>query len=191
MNFLGHIFLSFDNQPLMLGNFIGDFVRGKAYQNYPTDIREGILLHRQIDQFTDQHPAVRKCVQTLRPQFGKYASIIPDIFFDYFLVRNWTNFSEDNFSEFCTKTYAYLLQNQHFMPPKVQLFLPYMVSQNWLLNYGKIWGVRKSLEGLGKRAKYTQNLPEAVHQLARNEAFYQAQFYKFMPEIITFVLNRT
>ena len=45
MNYLAHIFLSGDNRRVQIGNFVGDAVKGRAYENYPSGFREGILLH--------------------------------------------------------------------------------------------------------------------------------------------------
>ena len=60
MNFLAHIYLSGDNDLLKIGNFMADSIRGNSYENYPDEIKKGILLHRSIDSFTDMHPVYRK-----------------------------------------------------------------------------------------------------------------------------------
>ena len=60
MNFLAHIYLSGDNEMIAIGNFIADGIRGKQYKKFQKDIKTGILLHRQIDTFTDAHPIVRQ-----------------------------------------------------------------------------------------------------------------------------------
>ena len=81
MNYLAHIYLSGDSDEIMLGNFIGDYVKGNKYLNYPDQVAFGIRLHRRIDLFTDQHPDVRKCIDILRPGYGRYAGIVTDVFF--------------------------------------------------------------------------------------------------------------
>ena len=53
MNYLGHFILSHPNQELVTGNFIGDFVKGNDYLNYPEGISRGIKMHRFIDEYTD------------------------------------------------------------------------------------------------------------------------------------------
>ena len=59
MNFLAHIYLSDDHPKIMVGNFIGDFVKGKNFrEQFEPDIARGIELHRIIDVFTDSHPVV-------------------------------------------------------------------------------------------------------------------------------------
>ena len=60
MNYLAHIYLSGNDPDLIFGNFIADAVPGKQYKNYSNRIQEGIILHREIDSFTDQHPIFRK-----------------------------------------------------------------------------------------------------------------------------------
>ena len=53
MNYLAHIYLSGNDPDLIFGNFIADAVPGKQYKNYSNRIQEGIILHREIDSFTD------------------------------------------------------------------------------------------------------------------------------------------
>ena len=56
MNFLAHLYLSGDDEEQIVGNFIADHVKGKAIESYSDGIRAGIMLHREIDVFTDSHP---------------------------------------------------------------------------------------------------------------------------------------
>ncbi len=65
MNFLAHIYLSGEEEGVIIGNFIADGIKGKKYKNYPLSIQKGILLHRGIDSFTDQHPTVRLSTKKL------------------------------------------------------------------------------------------------------------------------------
>ena len=55
MNYLAHAYLSGNDIPLSVGNFIADSVKGKKYLSYPAKIIRGILLHRAIDHYTDNH----------------------------------------------------------------------------------------------------------------------------------------
>ena len=60
MNFLAHIYLSGNNNDLRFGNFIANSIREKQYQDFSTSVQKGILLHREIDAFTDQHTVFRQ-----------------------------------------------------------------------------------------------------------------------------------
>ena len=86
MNYLAHVYLSEADEALTICNFIADHVKGKANLDYLETIQKGILLHRKIDHFTDQHPLFKKNVNLLFPQFGHYSRVIVDMFFDHFLA---------------------------------------------------------------------------------------------------------
>ena len=79
MNYLAHIYLSGESDEIIVGNFIGDFVKGNKYQKYPEKVAFGIQMHRSIDMFTDQHPDVREFVNILKPGYGRYAGIVADV----------------------------------------------------------------------------------------------------------------
>ena len=93
MNFLAHIYLSRDSNDITIGNFIGDYVKGHEFEKYPTGIRNGILLHRKIDYFTDTHAIVKEDKKLFVGRYHKYAGIITDILYDHYLALGWSNFN--------------------------------------------------------------------------------------------------
>ena len=77
---------------IMIGNFIADHIQGNKYEGFSKEIQQGIFLHREIDTFTDAHEVVRKSKRRLHARYRHYhANII--IFYDYFLAKNWDNYS--------------------------------------------------------------------------------------------------
>nr|WP_290937503.1 hypothetical protein [Haliscomenobacter sp.] len=100
MNFLAHFFLSGDDPALMTGNFLADFISNREVNELPEEIRRGIVLHRQIDQYTDAHEAVRQSIQRLYPRHRKYAPVLVDVYYDYFLIHNWAQFTTEDFAAF-------------------------------------------------------------------------------------------
>jgi len=69
MNFLAHIFLSQHNEDWMIGNLIADFISNRDLDSLNVGVREGVMMHRQIDTFTDSHPVVKKSVRRLSSDF--------------------------------------------------------------------------------------------------------------------------
>ncbi len=67
MNYLAHIFLSGNDDDVLIGNFIGDYVKGKDFNNYPAGIQKGILLHRRIDTYTDRHKIIHQSMSYFAP----------------------------------------------------------------------------------------------------------------------------
>src|SRR5689334_24291046 len=82
MNFLAHIYLSGNNPRVMVGNFIGDFVKGRnLLQQFDEEVAFGIELHRSIDQYTDHHPIVKQSKTRLWPTYRHYAAVLVDVFY--------------------------------------------------------------------------------------------------------------
>ena len=119
MNYLAHIFLSGPDRQIRLGNFIGDAVKGNSYNDYPSAIRKGILLHRAIDDYTDHHPAFIECVRRLKPCFGRYSSILADIYFDYLLASRFQEFSEVPLKRFTRNFYWTMILYRHRPPGQI------------------------------------------------------------------------
>ncbi|WGD34238.1 acyl carrier protein phosphodiesterase [Olleya sp. YS] len=186
MNFLAHIYLSNNNKMVTIGNFIADGIRGKKYKEYPKDIQTGILLHRQIDTFTDAHPTVRKSTKRLHKNYGHYAGVIVDILYDHFLAKNWEQYSDIPFAEYVDDFYDTLQDNFEILPPRIQKMLPHMLADNWLLSYATIEGITKVLEGMNRRTKNRSQMNLAVNELETFYKEFEAEFTSFFKELIEF-----
>ena len=92
MNFLGHIYLSGQDKELAVGNLVADKIKGNKISELPEKIRSGIVLHRLIDEFTDNHNSYKNCVHELFPKYRHYSRVIIDMYFDHFLAANWNDF---------------------------------------------------------------------------------------------------
>ena len=128
MNHLAHCFLSFGDEDLLLGNFIGDFVKGNDWQQYPAAVQQGILLHRTIDSYTDNHPMTDRSVARIRPYAGRYSPPFTDILYDHLLALNWEKYTDEPFDDFAEKTYRQLENRRAEMPPVLQERLPKMTA---------------------------------------------------------------
>ena len=103
MNFLAHTYLSGCNEEIIVGNFMGDYVKGSRYMDFPEMVKKGILIHRDIDTFTDMHLITRRSKQMVAAKYSKYAGIIIDIFYDHFLASLWDDYSNLPLSDFVNK----------------------------------------------------------------------------------------
>jgi acyl carrier protein phosphodiesterase len=190
MNFLAHIYLSGEDDQLMIGNFIADYVKGKKKDDYPDRIRKGIELHRLIDDYTDHHPITSESKSRLRPKYGKYSGVIVDLYYDYFLAKYFHEYSEIPLDKFSLDTYQVLLLNNNLLPEKVRQFLPYMIERNWLLNYASVEGIGRTLSGLSRRVSFENRMDESIQELVAHHAEFENEFRRFFPELITFANSR-
>jgi acyl carrier protein phosphodiesterase len=187
MNFLAHLYLSRDDDELMLGNFIADSVKGRAYADFSPGVAKGILLHRAIDSYTDLHPVFLQSVRRLRPHYRKYAGVIVDIFYDHFLAKNWADHSSEGLHDFTARVHGLLLASQDIMPPHSRQFLQYMVRHNIPVPYADVNGIARVLYGMSRRTTFESGMEKAVNELLQFYNEFEAEFNTFFPEINGFV----
>lgn len=184
MNFLAHIYLSGDNPGIMVGNFIGDFVKGRnLLQQFEPDVARGIELHRVIDEFTDHHPVVRESKIRLRPKYRHYAAVIVDVFYDHFLSKYWDHYHPQPLPDFTRDTYKTIEARWEILPTDVRHMLPYMIRENWLLHYGEIAGIQQTLTGMARRTRHDSKMEESVVELKADYDQFKSEFEQFFPDL--------
>ncbi len=184
MNHLAHCFLSFGNEDLLVGNFSGDFVKGHAWENYPAQIQTGLLLHRAIDAFTDEHALVRSNMARLRPYAGRYSGPVHDILADHLLARHWAMHAEESFEAFAEKTYRSLERRIADMPPVLQERTPYMVADRFLHKYQHRAGLEWVFQRFAKRLPPDFDPMALVGYFFDNVEVFSADFDLFFPELV-------
>ena len=187
MNFLAHLYLSGNDNKVITGNFIADHVKGKKYLEYPKKISEGIILHRKIDSFTDEHPLFREVKKLFRNEFGLYSGVVTDLIFDHFLASGWKNYHQLTLRQFAKKVHAVLLANIFYLPSRVQGFLPAIIKSRRLESYAQVSGIRQSMDIMSRHTSLPSKADLATGILLENYDFIGNHFSEFMEEIISFV----
>ena len=184
MNYLAHFYLSGNNDDVLYGNFIGDFVKGKQWENYPEAIQKGILLHRFIDDFIDKHPFAQKSRKRIRNAFGITSAVVLDIYFDHFLSINWKDYHHLGLDEFSIITFDRLRPYRDQMPDFYPIMVEKMEKENWIDSYKSISGTAIVLDRMGKRVNFKNNWEESEGVLRAHYEGLQDDFRLFFPEII-------
>ncbi len=187
MNFLAHLFLSCRKPELIVGNFLGDYLHNDQLAHLPDPIRAGIQLHRRIDSFTDQHPVVRRSTRRLHNRHHKYASVLVDIYYDYFLVKNWGRYSDQDLASFTQEMYRILEDFYPVMPERLQRRVSHMIEDDWLMRYGTLDGIREAIDRLKKRTSRPEYLEGALESLLENEVGLNDDFNAFFPDVYQMV----
>jgi len=186
LNFLAHIYLSNNNDNLTIGNFIADFIRGNKYKHLPLEIQKGILLHRQIDSFTDSHKIVRISKRRLHERYGHYDGIIIDILYDHFLAKNWKNYAAITLENKEQEFLELMQNNSEVLPNKVLYILPYMKAQKWLTAYASIDGIERALISMNKRTKNKSQMHLAIEDLKIHYKEFETDFTDFFKDLRIF-----
>lgn len=189
MNFLAHFHLARPTDASRVGALLGDFVRGPAevlLEQWPTDLVEGIMLHRRIDQFTDSHPVFRRCKSFLHPSRRRFSGIVIDLFFDHLLSRKWAQFSELALPDFITLIHDAFDRRQAWLPPEVAPVVGRMKSQNWLATYQSLPGLALTLQRVSQRRPFLAIIDGAEDDLTRHHDAFEEAFDEFYPALVTF-----
>ena len=186
MNFLAHLFLA-GAQPLeQLGNLAGDFVKGRSLDLYHPDIQKGIQRHRAIDSHTDKHPRVLAAKQRFSVRRRRVAGILLDLSFDHFLSRHWERFHALPLRRFVQDVHVALETHETLLPPRLRGLAPKIVAQQWLLSYGDIDALGRTIDRVATRLSRPQLLAGGIDEVKQHYDDLERDFLGFFPELIEF-----
>ena len=186
MNYLAHLFLSGNDDSIKIGNFIADGIKGNKYQLYPITIQKGILLHRQIDWFTDNNEIVKQSKKRLNKRYGHFKGIIIDILYDHYLAKNWITYADIPLQKFTHSFYDCLGDNYNLLPEKIQFMMSFMIKEDWITNYANLEGIENVLIGMNRRTKGKGQMNLAIEDLNNNYEEFENDFTLFFNQLIDF-----
>jgi acyl carrier protein phosphodiesterase len=187
VNFLAHTYLSGGNEEIIVGNFMGDYVKGKNYLLFPEQVKKGILIHRDIDTFTDMHEITRRSKLRLSSRYHKYAGIIIDIFYDHFLASLWNSYSTLPLIDFVSRTYDLLKRNYKVLPDSIKRCFPTFLENNWMMAYTTVEGIELVLERMSANTSLPNHSAFAVEVLRDQYSIFMEDFLEFFPLIVEFL----
>lgn len=166
---------------------MADFMATREIKLLPPYLVAGIELHKAIDQYTDQHEDVKKSIHMLRPTQKKYSPVVVDILYDFFLIKNWNQFSDESFDRFKGRTYGILTSNAHILPEKLQEILPKMISDDFLMSCCNEERLNRTFERLKKRAHFPNNFENVTVDLKNHFHELEKKFLSFFPDLVRHV----
>jgi acyl carrier protein phosphodiesterase len=190
MNHLAHFFLSKNNDDLAVGNFVADFITNKELPQYTEGVRQGIMLHREIDAFTDTHPKVKESTKRLHEFHHKYSPVIVDIYYDFLLGKNWAKFQSDpsvTLSVFTQNVYELMRKRHDELPPNLRKNINRMISDDWLMRYTTLDGLHEAFKRIEKAASFPGNFGNAAKHLKDFMPAFDEEFLSFFPDLIAHV----
>lgn len=187
MNFLAHFLLTPEDEELLAGQMLGDFLtKGWRERATPRTVL-GVELHQAIDAYSDRHPIGLAARKRFRAPYRRYAGIILDVFFDHFLARDFEKYSGgESLEAFSARCYRALRARREQAPPRMQRAIDSMTTHDWLGAYASVDGVRGALRGISRRLRRENPLGEAAELLPELDSALEADFRAFFPELREF-----
>lgn len=185
MNFLFHMLLSGNDDHILVGNFMGDFVKGPLAERFPARINQGITLHRRIDSFASRSELFQQSRRRLDSYYGLYRGVMVDLFYDHFLVTEWSNWSDEPLNDYLVRTRAIITLHQEELPERLQKFVP-VIFEELLPSYGEVNGIGRALERMSRRVLRPNPLAGGEVELERHFDDLRSDFQGFMPLVRRF-----
>jgi acyl carrier protein phosphodiesterase len=189
VNHLAHLFLAGDSAESLIGNLAGDFVKGPLGDRFPPAIRDGIVQHRRIDAFTDEHPSVGAFRRVLTPEHGHYARVIADMFFDHFLACRFDEYAGEPLDDFLARTFAKIDPFEDRLPGMLRVVYPHLRDERWLQSYREVDEIGFALGNISRRFSRRPHLESAARYLVDSRVELERRFEEFMPDVIAYALR--
>jgi acyl carrier protein phosphodiesterase len=186
MNFLAHLYLSGDDPEVLVGNLLGDFVKGRLSGNFPDGIERGIELHRRIDSFSGRSRHFIRSKRRLDESFGHYRGVLVDLFYDHFLAAHWDDYTDVPFQRFLADARQIAEEYAEVLPERMRLALPVIFAE-LLPSYREIEGIARALQRMSIRITRPNRLGEGAIELRRHYNWLYDDFREFLPELRGFV----
>lgn len=191
MNYLAHTLLSFENEDILIGNFIADFINAKQARMMEEHYQRGIDLHRKIDSFTDKHPEFRKGTKRLSKYHSKYSPVVLDILYDHLLAVNWEKYSDKTLEEHSQSTYAIFEKHMDAFLEQGVEHVTRMIDHDFLAAYAQPEKVEYVLSRMDLRTRFASQFENAIDHLNEDFELYNEEFNLFFHDIISMVKGET
>ena len=154
MNTLGHVVLAGSDPGLIAGGIIADGVKGRgALAALHPDVRAGVILHRAIDKWTDEDPAVVAACGLLRGRWGRLSPVLVDVFFDHALAANWGLVMPGTLRGHLDAVYPSIRAGAALLPADRGAGLERLVASDRLAGCGELDALAGPLERLAGRLR--------------------------------------
>lgn len=171
----------------MIGNFLGDFVKGTDLSHLSSPLRQGVWLHRRVDSYTDQHSSVVELRNHFPKSLRRFSGIALDVYFDHLLCLHWKRFSSRSINTVLDEFYqqleqTHLVESSHFTKVKKRL-----LEYQWLANYHGRESVEGALRSIEKRLSRPIKFSEqATAFLDEKHSLIEDRFLTFYPQLIQY-----
>lgn len=183
MNFLAHCALAATSDQLLVGGFLGDFVKGAIPESLPTEIRRGIRLHRRLDAFSNTEPLIQVSVSRLPKHLRRFAPPFVDLLADHLLARDFERHHGEPLTTFSRRSYGLLDDHRAWLPASAARFLDFMRDADLFDRYREFDSVGIAFNRLMARLDRVDVVAPMVARAQAQLADLQRDFELYYPSL--------
>lgn len=187
MNYIAHLHLADQTDTSLLGNFLGDFVKGDSLNLLPAELKTGVQLHRKIDLFTDSHHEILTLKKGFPSGIRKVSGIALDIYFDFLLMAHWDKYSVKKHLDVFDAFYIEMAKHELKLNERYSLVSQGLLQHKWLINYRDESHCLAALFSIEKRFNGKLVFAQSSHQyLQQNKQQIEDAFLRFYPQLLDY-----
>lgn len=183
MNYLAHLYLAQRNPHSLVGNLMGDFLRGVKVRHLPAIIARGVHNHLAVDRYTDSHAALKALKTNFSAERRRFGGIIIDVVFDHFLIKHWQAYSREELAGFTAYCYQCFSALSDLMPPPMRQRVDWIIQCDLLNSYADLQGVAEALNGISRRMRFENRLAGAIDEVTDHYAALEQGFLAFFTQL--------
>jgi len=189
VNFLAHCLIGAraadETRPeLVVGGFLGDFIKGTLPVDLPRGLALGVQLHRRIDAYSNQHPGIRISCGRFPQPLRRMAPIFVDIIADHCLARQWSEFSSEPISTFTRRTYEQIAGHKRWLPAAGRRLLRYMSEEDLLASYRHTEVMQQGLRSITRRLDREHLNPALLETAIGQLEWLEEDFMSYFPDML-------
>jgi acyl carrier protein phosphodiesterase len=148
---------------------------------------EGARRHQAIDAFTDFHPVAGRSRRRISDEYGRFAGILIDVFYDHVLALDWGRYCPQPLEEFTAEFYAAIRSCSLTLPDEARAAVERMIARDHLAYYREVAGIDMALRRISARLMARIGRPfaleRAVTELTANLDGLAQDFAEFFPQL--------
>ncbi len=189
MNFLAHCLLAHPGDGFVAGGILGDFVKGPIPESLPVELRAGVRLHRRIDTYSNQLPALKDSARRFPRPLRRVAPVLLDIVADHCLALSWRHRGIGELGDFTAGVYAALARYRDCVPARGAMFVQRMVETDLLARYTDRATIQRAMEHVLERLRLRPLAEHLPGVLEKSLPLLNEDFGVYYPQLDAFAGN--
>ena len=183
MNFLAHCALADTRPGILVGGFLGDFLKGPVPPELPDDVRLGLRLHRRLDAFSAVEPNIKTSVLRLPSSARRLAPVFIDLATDHFLARSFERWHGEPLTDFTARAYRALQHPPDLLPMDAARFLDFAVEHDLFAAYVDFAPLERAFGRICRRLRRPELVETCMTSLGAEYAAFEGDFVRYYPEL--------